>query len=74
MPGRLHSELLARGVNIFLRPKDGVYKLDGLINPATKRSIGETVKVFCTFDNNGKGKHNIFNANSLYLVQGGFSV
>jgi len=39
----------------FERPKDGVYKLDGLINPATKRSIGQAVQVYCTFDNNGKG-------------------
>lgn len=52
----------------FLRPKDGVYKLDGLINPATKRSIGAAVQVFCTFDNNGKGESTHFNAHPLYMT------
>ena len=52
-------------ITVVFRPKDGVYKLDGLINPATKRSIGAAVQVYCTFDNNGKGKWYFFTADSL---------
>ena len=35
--------------------KNGIYRLDGLINPMTKRSIGTPVNVYCHFDSNGMG-------------------
>ena len=54
-------------ITVVFRPKDGVYKLDGLINPATKRSIGAAVQVYCTFDNNGKGKWYFSTADTLYF-------
>ena len=54
-------------ITVVFRPKDGVYKLDGLINPATKRSIGAAVQVYCTFDNNGKGKWYFSTADPLYF-------